>query len=53
MITWEPVWEPLTLQRECCEGGYLVWRDYSKGGKPVTAPVEIDELPWGKYQLVE
>jgi hypothetical protein len=42
----------MTLQREYRESGYLVWRDYLKDGKPVTAPVDIETLPVGKYRLV-
>jgi len=42
----------MTLQRECREGGYRVWRDYRRDGKPVTAPVDIETLPRGKYRLV-
>jgi hypothetical protein len=42
----------MTLQREYREGGFLVWRDYLKDGKPVTAPVDIEALPAGKYRLV-
>jgi hypothetical protein len=41
----------MTLQREYREGGYLVWRDYLRGGKPVTAPVNIESLRPGKYRL--
>jgi hypothetical protein len=43
----------MILQREYSERGLMVWSDYLKDGKPVTAPVDIDPLPWGKYQLVE
>jgi len=42
----------MILQREYGEGGYLVWRDYLEDGKPVTAPVDIETLPVGKYRLV-
>ncbi|MFC1775748.1 hypothetical protein ACFL3I_00215 [Pseudomonadota bacterium] len=42
----------MILQRECHEGGYLVWRDYLMDGKPVTALVDIDALPSGRYRLV-
>jgi hypothetical protein len=42
----------MTLQREYSEGGYLYWRDYLKDGEPVTAPVDIEALPVGKYRLV-
>ena len=42
----------MTLQRECWEGGYRVWRDYVVNGELVKSPVDIDALPWGKYQLV-
>jgi hypothetical protein len=41
----------MTLQREYRDGQYLVWRDYLKDGKPVTAPVDIDDLPTGVYRL--
>ena len=42
----------MTMQREYLEGDYRVWRDYLKDGKPVTAPVDIETLPPGKYLLV-
>jgi hypothetical protein len=42
----------MTLHREYGEGGYLVWRDYLKDSEPVTAPVDIETLPVGKYCLV-
>ena len=42
----------MTLQREYSEDGYRGWRDYLKDGKPVTAPVDIETLPPGKYRLV-
>jgi hypothetical protein len=43
----------MILQREYREGGFRVWRDYMVGGEVVTAPVDVNALPWGKYQLVE
>jgi len=42
----------LTLQREYCERGNLIWRDYLKDGKVVKSPVDIDALPVGKHRLV-
>ena len=42
----------MTLQRECREGGYLVWRDVLKYGQLVKSPVDIDALPFGIYRLV-
>ena len=42
----------MILQREYREGGYQIWRDYLMDGKPVTAPVDIETLPPGKYRLV-
>ena len=43
----------MTLQREYGEGDYRVWRDYLVDGEVVKSPVDIDTLPWGKYQLVQ
>lgn len=42
----------MTLQREYSEDGYRVWRDVRQDGKVVKSPVDIERLPWGKYQLV-
>ena len=42
----------MTLQREYSGAGYLVWRDYLKDSKSVTAPVDIETLPVGKYRLM-
>ncbi len=43
----------MTLQRECREGVCLAWNDYLVDGEVVKSPVDVDTLPWGKYQLVE
>ena len=43
----------MILQRGYREGGYRVWRDYLVDGKVVKSPVDIEKLPWGKYQLVD
>ena len=43
----------MTLQREYREGGFLIWRDYMAEGETVRSPIDIETLPWGKYQLVE
>ena len=51
-IDWGKDEPGMTLQREYREGGYRVWRDYLKGGKPVISPVDIETLPVGKYRLV-
>jgi hypothetical protein len=42
----------MTLQREYRDGNYLVWRDYKLDGKLDKSPVDIDELPGGRYRLV-
>ena len=41
----------MTLQREYREGGKLIWRDVVKDGQVVKSPVDIDELPAGRYRL--
>ena len=41
----------MTLQREHREGGKLIWRDVVKDGQVLKSPVDIDELPVGKYRL--
>ena len=43
----------MTLQREYCEDDYLIWRDHKVDGEIVKSPVDVNALPWGKYQLVE
>jgi len=43
----------MTLQYRDIERGYIVWRDYTVGGKVVTSPVDIDELPHGRYRLLD
>ena len=42
----------MTLQRRYREGGKLVWRDVLKDGQTVKSPVDIDALPFSRYQLV-
>ena len=42
----------MTLQYRDVERGYIVWRDYTVDGVVVKSPVDIDELPPGKYRLV-
>ena len=42
----------MTLQREYREGGYLIWRDVIEDSRLVKSPVDIDELPAGRYRLV-
>jgi hypothetical protein len=41
----------MTLQREYREGGKLVWRDYQVDGEVVRSPVDIENLPAGKYRF--
>ena len=41
----------MALQREYCEGEYLIWRDYIVDGVVVTSPIDIDGLPTGVYRL--
>ena len=42
----------MTLQYRQIERGFIVWRDYTVDGEVVKSPVDIDELPPGKYRLV-
>ena len=40
----------MTLQYR--ERGYVVWRDYTVDGESVKLPVDIDDLPAGRYRMV-
>ena len=58
--TYLPIWidfgnnkSDMTLQREYSEDDYRFWRDYMEDGETVKSPVDIESLPWGKYQLVQ
>ena len=42
----------MILQYTVAERGTVVWRDYTVGGEVVLSPVDIDELPAGRYRLV-
>ena len=42
----------MTLQYRNLERGFIVWRDYVVDGEQVLSPVDIDELPAGRYRLV-
>ena len=42
----------MVLQYRDVESGYTVWRDYRVDGRVVTSPVDIDNLPAGRYRLV-
>jgi hypothetical protein len=42
----------MTLQREYRESGYRVWHNFKVNGKVVKSPVDIGELPAGRYRLV-
>ena len=42
----------MTPQREYREGGKLIWRDVVIDGETVKSPVDIDELPIGRYRLI-
>jgi len=39
------------MKRTSTQGGYLIWRDVVKDGQAVKSPVDVDALPFGKYQL--
>lgn len=41
----------MTLQYSDTEKGYTVWRDYKVDGETVKSPVEIGQLPAGRYRL--
>ena len=41
----------MTLQYRDVERGQIVWRDYTVDGQPITAPVDVNSLPPGEYQL--
>ena len=41
----------MTLQYRDVERGYIVWLDVMKDGEVVKSPVDIDDLPTGKYRL--
>ena len=43
----------MTLQYRNVERGQVVWRDYQVDGEAVKSPVDIDELPAGKYRLID
>lgn len=43
----------MILQYRDVKGGYIIWRDYLVDGEVVKSPVDIDELPYGRYQLVD
>ena len=42
----------MTPQYRDFERGYIVWRDYTVDGEVVKSPVDIDNLPPGRYRLV-
>ena len=39
------------LQRQIRENGRYIWQDYLVDGQPVTAPIDVNSLPPGEYQL--
>ena len=41
----------MTLQYRDVERGQIVWRDYTVDGEVKKSPVDVDELPAGKYRL--
>jgi len=41
----------MTLQFRSLELYRIVWRDYTVDGEAVKSPVDIDALPFGRYQL--
>ena len=41
----------MTMQYRDFERRRIVWRDYLLNGEPVLSPVDIDVLPFGRYQL--
>ena len=43
----------MTLQFRDVKRGYIGWRDYTVDGEVVWSPVDIDELPAGKYRLID
>ena len=41
----------MTLQYRDVKNGQIVWRDYTVDGEVLRSPVDIDELPSGRYRL--
>ena len=41
----------MTLQFRNLERDQIVWRDYRVDGESVRSPVDVDALPFGRYQL--
>jgi len=39
------------LQHHILKSGRYIWQDYLVDGQPVTAPVDVNSLPPGEYQL--
>lgn len=39
------------LQHHVRKQGHYIWQDYLVGGQPVTAPVDVNCLSPGEYQL--
>ena len=39
------------LQHQIRKHGGYIWQDYLVDGQPVTAPVDVNSLPPGEYQL--